>query len=76
MPRKMTRPEMLEYKRRWKLVNDRDLKELRSTSVEEKFRQLAVLFAFAKEMGWDKILASEVDEVRARWRKIRDFYGC
>ena len=41
----MTRDEVLAYQRRWRLVEDREITELRAASAEHKLRQVAALMA-------------------------------
>jgi len=63
----MTRQEALEFKARYSAVNDIEIEELRSTSVEAKLAQLAALMDLARVAGWEKALASEASEARRRW---------
>jgi hypothetical protein len=57
MKRPMTKAEGRAFKRRWRLVNEFEKKELQRTSLETKFRQLAALMASAKQLGWDDALS-------------------
>ncbi|HEY1858836.1 MAG TPA: hypothetical protein VGG61_00670 [Gemmataceae bacterium] len=77
MKRSMTKSEGRAFKRRWRLVNEFEKKELRRTSLETKLRQLAALMASAKEMGWDEVLARAQGEreVWERWQRLRKAYG-
>jgi hypothetical protein len=70
----ITRSAALNYRRRWRLVNTAEKKELRSTPIVEKLRQLAVLMASAKELGWTEPPELETREVRARWARLREAY--
>jgi hypothetical protein len=60
---------------RWRLVNDAEREELRSTPVEVKARQLASLMGMAVALGWTEALAAEAAEVRERWIRLRKAYG-
>ena len=68
---KITKKQAREYKRRWKLVNQAEIEELRRTPMELKFRQLQMLMASVDEMGWRDGLADGVEEVRERWALLR-----
>lgn len=60
------------YLRRWERVNEREREELRAMTIDEKLRQVAVLMASAKVLGWDQQLDAEDAEVRERWRLLRE----
>ena len=75
MKGKITKAEARAFKERWKLVNAAERKELRSTPVELKFQQVAVLMASAKHLGWARALAAEETEVRNRWNRLRKALG-
>jgi hypothetical protein len=71
----MTRRQAREYKERWRKVNARQLRELRTLTPEQKLDQWARLWIWVKEFGWDKALAAEEQQVRDRWNRIRRAYG-
>jgi hypothetical protein len=71
----MTKAEGSAFKRRWQLVNQFEKKELRGTSLDTKFCQLAALMASAKPLGWSKALAEGEAEVWERWQRLRRAYG-
>jgi hypothetical protein len=75
MKRHTTKEKMRAWKARWELVNAAEREELRTTPPIVKLRQLAALMASAESMGWTEALAAEVDEVRERWKKLRQAYG-
>lgn len=64
-----------DYVARWALVNQAEIEELRRTPPEVKLRQLAALMASVRQMGWDEALDAEDEEVRGRWRRIRETHG-
>jgi hypothetical protein len=70
----ITKKEALEFKRRWKAVNEAEKMELRNTSPAQKFKQLAVLMQWVKGFGWGKALKAEEAEVRKRWLKLKRLY--
>ncbi len=71
----ITKKEAREFKRRWRLVNEAEKRELRRTSPAQKFRQLAVLMQWVKGFGWEKALKAEEAEVRKRWAKLKRLYN-
>lgn len=73
--RKMTKAEGKAWARRWRLVNKREIEELRRTPMEVKLLQLALLMDSADEFGWETNREEEVNEVRERWKKLRQAYG-
>ena len=75
MKGRMTKSEARDFKARWAAVNLAELRELQTTSMEQKVRQLAALMASAEVLGWKEALASEEAEVRERWNKLRKIYG-
>jgi len=54
------------------MINGLERKELRNTSVMEKFNQLVALMNSVEEMGWTKALSKE--EVWNGWNKLRKYY--
>lgn len=71
----MTKEEAAAFKERWRLVNERELEELKATSTEEKFKQLVALMASVDAVGLDDALKEEEQAVRVRWMKLREFYN-
>ena len=72
---KMTKAEAEAWKKRWRLVNELEVQELRSTSMDLKVRQLGTLMRLAFHLGWVDKLAAEEQEVRSRWQRLRKGYG-
>ena len=72
----MTKLDALEYVARYKLVNEFEIAELRSTSIEVKLEQTNALMAAVRQMGWTNALAEEEAEVRERWLRLKRTYGC
>jgi hypothetical protein len=71
----MSKKEGKAFLRRWRLVNAREIKELRETPLDIKLCQLAALMASAKQMGWTDALREGEAEVRARWQQLRKANG-
>lgn len=74
MKNRITKSEALAFRMRWEMINDAERRELRNTSLVEKFSQLAALMSSVKEMGWTKGLRAGEKEVRERWNKLRRYY--
>jgi hypothetical protein len=69
----MTRKEALEFKRRWQLVNEFIVDEIRYTRPEVRFQQLRTMFAPAHHLNHpDPVRDSELAEVRARWQLLKE----
>lgn len=71
----MTRGEIDAWRRRWKLVNELELEELRSTSVDVKFQQVAALMGAVDFFGWREALADDDQVGYDRWQKLRQAYA-
>jgi hypothetical protein len=71
----MTKSEGKAFLRRWRLVNTREIKDLRHTPLEVKLRQLAALMASVNQLGWTEALREGEAEVRDRWQRLRKAYG-
>ena len=67
----LTRTEAAAFKTRWAAVNRAERKELRTTTMSQKYRQLAALVASVSKLGWTESLAQEESEVRIRWNRLR-----
>ncbi len=74
-PVRISKEEAQDYKRRWELANAAEIEELRSMTPTEKFHQLVALMASVDDAGWREALQEEEAEVRARWIRIKEFYG-
>jgi hypothetical protein len=70
MNRQITKAEAKAFQKRWSAINAGEIKELRSTTISRKFRQLAVLMLAAKKLRWPRALAEE-EQVRDRWKRLR-----
>lgn len=62
---------MKAYRARWQAVAEIELKELRSTSIELRWRQLNSVIGLAIGLGIMKADESE-GEVYQRWAKLKD----
>jgi hypothetical protein len=71
----MTKEEAQAFKARWSLVNKQILDEVRQKSLEDKLDELADLYETAFELGWIERMQNAVDEVSARWQKLRRKLG-
>jgi len=67
----LTKEEARRYLARWRLVNARQEEEMRSTSIEVKWRQFNTLLRWVHEFGWTESLAEQDAEGRKRWMRIR-----
>lgn len=74
MSRRITADEARAFRDRWRLVNEREIAEMRATPPAEKFRQLANLVESAKALGWTRDEAAET-EVWERWALLRERLG-
>lgn len=67
----MTKEEALQFKERWKRVNQATIEEARNTSVEERLRQLDLLYQAVQSFGWGERMRIGEEEVRARWVRLK-----
>lgn len=65
----MTKEEAVQYKRRWELVKQARLQEVRRMSTAEKIKDLEVLFEFGEKLGWSVRSTSEGWE---DWRRLKE----
>jgi transcriptional regulator with XRE-family HTH domain len=68
---RLTRGEAQAFKQRWKAVNAAEKEELASTTVADKFRQVAALLESVGKLGWAEAQTTEEDQVRQRWARLR-----
>jgi putative transcriptional regulator len=66
--------EAQAFQRRWKTVNAAERRELASTPLADKIRQVAALLMSGRELGWTEALAAEENLVRERWVRLRRKY--
>ncbi len=71
MAQAITKAEARAFRQRWRLVNAREVEELRSTPLEVKLQQFNTLLAWAHQFGWAEALREGEAEVRERWARLR-----
>ncbi|HXF93604.1 MAG TPA: hypothetical protein VNK46_12660 [Nitrospiraceae bacterium] len=73
--RKITKKEVREYIKRWRLVNQVLDEELRRTTIETKFEKMDAAYRMAVAVGFlTRLRRSKqetVDEVRQRWLRLQ-----
>jgi hypothetical protein len=67
----VTSEQAREYLDRWRLVHEREVRELRDTSLDTKARQLSVLMSSRDLVRADHDRESGANAVRERWALIR-----
>lgn len=63
-----------EYKARWEAVAEIERTELCALTIEQRWRQLTLLFRFAQQASKVQITTQEgqeIIEVRERWNKLK-----
>ena len=70
----MTKEEAYLFKERWRLVNEVTDEEARSKPLSERLRDLEMLYQFGRELDWPN-RDGGVEEVRARWNRLREKAG-
>lgn len=71
MKQESTKAQIRAWHERWRIVNEAEIQELRATSMDEKFRQLAAMMQTAIVLGWESSTPQEIDVVRQRWARLR-----
>lgn len=71
----MTKDEARQFTERWRLVNEFVAEEIRRTPPEVKLRQLSVLYEAGRTLGWTEKLKTGEEEVRERWRELKEKLG-
>ncbi|MEW6086807.1 MAG: hypothetical protein AB1498_00635 [bacterium] len=71
---KISKEKALEFKNRWRIVNEIQRKEPQKLSPLKKLHQLKILMKWAKDFGWIETLKSEELAVRKRWIKLKKLY--
>lgn len=71
----MNREQALEWMERWKAVDEISLRELRETTMEEKFSHLASLMTSISLFPWSGESHEEDERVRELWARLRERTG-
>jgi hypothetical protein len=71
----ITYDEARRYFERWDMVRDVEIATLRSTSMEEKLRQLESLMRSRSIFGSQSDRQQEIEFVRERWNCLRKALG-
>jgi hypothetical protein len=69
----MDKEEARQFKARWRMVNEFTDREAREATLASKLEQLAVMYEAGQALGWADD-TREVEEVRERWRRIRQAF--
>ena len=67
----ITPEEARAYFRRWELVREAEVMELRRTSMETKLKHLAALMASRHVFGPEPDREAQIQVVRERWARLR-----
>ncbi len=68
---RMTKQQAAAWKQRWQRVEEAERHELQTMSLELRWRQLVAMFDSARALGWATTDETEIEQVRARWAKLR-----
>lgn len=68
----MTKEEASQFKLRWEMVNKITAEEARRIPAVLKLRQLSLMYEAAQKFGWGGVLAEGEEEVRERWRRLKE----
>jgi hypothetical protein len=71
----ITPAEAQAYVKRWDLVKDIEIAELRRTSMDTKLRQLSALMASRSLFGVDSERENGIRLVRERWARLWQALG-
>jgi hypothetical protein len=63
------------FKARWSRVNSAEVAELRRTLPDTRLQQLASLMASARAFQWPEACPQDAQEVRERWRRLRESHA-
>lgn len=67
----ISQQEALDFKLRWKVVNDFIAQGVRGTSPRAKLRQIQVLFN-SRLFFSGRPLSKDIEQVRNRWIRLKD----
>ncbi|RMD92957.1 MAG: hypothetical protein D6813_04925 [Calditrichaeota bacterium] len=70
----LIKDQVVAYQKRWQMVNEAEIQELRNTSRADKLRKTAMLMVSAQAMGWNDAVNSDEVNVWERWQKLREKY--
>lgn len=68
----MNKEEAKNFRERWQIVEDRLIEERMQTSAAVKLQQLSVIFEATRALGWADALLEGEEEVRERWRTLKE----
>jgi|YNPBryBLVA2012_1023415.scaffolds.fasta_scaffold96521_1 hypothetical protein len=75
MKTQITKQDLQTYRRRWQAVDRRDVAAQRARTIDERWHELMMLFAFAAESGLivydDSRNRPDQATVWERWQKLR-----
>jgi hypothetical protein len=74
VPPRLTKEQAIAFRQRWQQVEEAERRELQNATVELRFRQLVSMFDSARALGWATTDEAEIEQVRARWAKLRRHY--
>jgi hypothetical protein len=70
----ISKDEARAFRERWRLINEREMAEVNSASLDLKWQQFNTLLAWSRELGWTEERRKGEAEVRERWMRLRKAY--
>lgn len=67
----MTKADVLEWKQKRVIAEEKEKELLRQTGDAVRLRQLQAMFSTARSQNWSVATPEDVALVRARWQKLR-----
>lgn len=68
----ISKEEARQFRERWRLVDELMKEEVRRTPVALKLHLLALMYETGCLLGWTESLREGEDEVRERWRRLKE----
>ncbi len=71
----ISKEQARQFKERWRLVEEAMHNEARQTPAALKLHQLALMYEAGYVLGWAESLREGEDEVRERWRRLKEKFN-
>ncbi len=71
----ISKEEARQFKERWRLMDEAMEDEARRTTLALKLHQLALMYEAGVALGWTESLREDEDEVRERWRRLKEKFN-
>lgn len=71
----LTPKERYLWERQFRQLTESEIAEARSSTIEDRFEQVAILNSIARQLEYHEYTQEEIETVRQRWIRLKNIYA-